>query len=92
MTKDRRYKTVNNLISSGYIKTFREILDTIPKSTIARDLGMHHQTFTKLTAHPERFTFKDAFRIAALLEVEDKVMLNLIYNQYQSDKKSKKKP
>ena len=91
MTKDRRYKTVNNLISGGYVKTFREILETIPKSTIARDLGMHHQTFTKLIDHPERFTFQDAFRIAALLEVENMIVLTLIYEQYAVDKKVKKR-
>jgi plasmid maintenance system antidote protein VapI len=91
MTKDRRYKTVNNLISGGYIKTFREILETIPKTTIAKDLGMHHQTFTKLVDHPDRFSFKDAFRIAALIGVEEMAILNLIYNQCTEDRKTKKK-
>lgn len=91
MTKDKRYKTVNNLISGGYIKTFRDILDTIPKSTIARDLGMHHQTFSKLLDHPDHFTFKDAFRIASLIGVDDKVIVDLIYSQCEVDKKTKRK-
>lgn len=91
MVKDKRYKTVNNLISAGYIKTFREILDTLPKTTIAKDLGMHHQTFSKLVEHPDRFTFKDAARIATLIGVEWIAVINLIYHQCEEDKKAKKK-
>jgi hypothetical protein len=91
MAKDKRYNTVKNLISGGYIKTFREILDTVPKTTIAKDLGMHHQTFKKLLTHPERFTFKDAFRIAAIIDVEETKILDLIYQQCATDRKSKRK-
>jgi hypothetical protein len=52
---------------------------------------MHHQTFTKLLDHPDRFTFKDAFRIAALIGSEEMAILNLIYHQYAEDKKTKRK-
>ena len=91
MAKDRRYNTVKNLITAGYIKSFSEILETIPKTIVAHDLGMHHQTFDKLIKYPERFTFKDAFRIASLIEVDDMVIINLIYNQCGIEKKIKRK-
>ncbi|WP_133992191.1 hypothetical protein [Dinghuibacter silviterrae] len=91
MPKDKRYVTVKNLISGGYIKTFREITETLPKSTLAKDLGMHHQTFSRLLAHPEEFTYKDTFRIAALIETDDLTIIRLVYEQYEADKKNKKK-
>lgn len=91
MAKDRRYNTVKNLITGGYIKSFSEILDTIPKTVVAHDLGMHHQTFDKLIKYPERFTFKDAFRIASLIEVDELVIINLIYSQCGIEKKIKRK-
>lgn len=91
MPKDKRYVTVKNLISGGYIKTFREITDTLPKSTLAKDLGMHHQTFSRLLSHPEEFTYKDTFRIAALIEIDETVIMKLVYEQYQVDKKSSRK-
>jgi hypothetical protein len=91
MAKDKRYNTVKNLITAGYIKSFSEILDTVPKTVVAHDLGMHHQTFTKLIKSPERFNFKDAIRIASLIEVDDKHIIDLIYNQYAIDKKRRKK-
>lgn len=91
MAKDKRYNTVKNLITAGYIQSFSEILDTVPKTVVAHDLGMHHQTFDKLIKCPERFIFKDAFRIASLIEVEELQIINLIYNQYTIDKKRKRK-
>jgi hypothetical protein len=91
MAKDKRYGTVKKLIESGYIDSFSGILETIPKTNVARDLGMHHQTFDKLLKSPDRFAFKDAIRIASLIEVEDMKIINLIYNQYVIDKKPKRK-
>jgi hypothetical protein len=81
MAKDKRYNTVKKLITAGYVKYFSDILDTVPKTVVARDLGMHHQTFDKLMKYPDRFTLKNAFRIASLIDVDDKAILDLIYNQ-----------
>jgi hypothetical protein len=91
MTKDKRYTTVKNLISGGYIKTFREIFDTIPKSVVARDLGINNVRFSSLLNNIQKFIVKDLFRIAELLEVDEKAVLDLLYNQYISEKKTRKK-
>jgi hypothetical protein len=91
MSKDKRYNTVKNLIQGGYIKTFREIIDTLPKTVIAQDLKMHHNTFSKLIDNPELFTFKDSYRIAALIDVEPLSIINLVYQQCEADKKGRKK-
>ena len=91
MTKDKRYATVKKLISGGYIKTFNEVLDTIPKTALALDMKIGPARFNKLIDNPESFTLKDIFKIASLIEVDDKIIIDLIYNQYLADKKSKKK-
>jgi hypothetical protein len=90
MAKDKRYATVKNLIEGGYINSLPGILDTIKKTNVARDLGMHHQTFDKLLKSPERFAFKDAIRIASLIGVEDMVIIEMIY-RYAMEKKNKRK-
>lgn len=90
MAKDKRYATVKNLIEGGYINSLPGILDTIKKTNVARDLGMHHQTFDKLLKSPERFAFKDAIRIASLIGVEDMVIIEMIY-KYAMEKKNKRK-
>jgi hypothetical protein len=91
MAKDKRYTTVKNLILGGYIKTLIEIFDTLPKSVLAKDLGISLDRFTKMINEVERFSVKNLFRIAALLEVDEKAILELIYNQHQQDKKTKRK-
>lgn len=91
MSKDKRYNTVKNLIQGGYIKTFREILDTLPKTVIAQDLKMHHNTFSKLIGDPELFTYQDTFRIASLIDVDETAIMNLIYHQCVADRKTKKR-
>ena len=91
MAKDRRYAVVKNLISTGYIKAFRDIFDIIPKSVVARDLGMNNIRFTALMTNVDKFLLKDIFLIAALIEVEEDVLVGLILQQYLLDKKIKKK-
>lgn len=91
MEKDRRYTTVKHLISGGHVKTFREIFDIIPKSVVARDLGMNNMRFTRLINHVEQFLLKDLFRFAIFLEVDNMILLEMINRQYWADKENKKK-
>jgi hypothetical protein len=90
MAKDKRYATVKNLITGGYIKSFSEIWDTLPKTVVARDLKKHHQTFSKLINSPEKIKFEEAIEIASLIEIDGIQIINLIYTQIDPDKKTKK--
>lgn len=91
MAKDKRYNTVKNLISAGYIKTFMEIFDTVPKSVIAADLGFNNDRINNLMANVERFIVKDLFKLASLIEVEEIEIMKLICNQHVADKKGRRK-
>jgi hypothetical protein len=90
MVKDRRYTTVKKIITGGYMHSFGEIFDIVPKSVVARDLGINNMRFSKLINQPALFSLKDTFRFAALLEVDDMVLISLIYSQIQANRKSKK--
>jgi hypothetical protein len=91
MAKDKRYTTVKNLISGGYIKSFQEIFDTIPKSVVYKDLGINNVRFNNLLNNVDQFILKDLFRIAALIEIDEKAILDLVYIQYSQGKKARKK-
>jgi len=91
MAKDKRYGVIKTLIVAGHITRFEQIFDVLPKTIMAQDLGMHHQTFDKLLKDPERFTYKLAFWMATLIEIEKKVVVDLIYTQCIENKKIKKK-
>jgi hypothetical protein len=83
MAKDRRYVTVKNLIDAGYIKIFMEIFDTIPKSVVARDLGMNNRRFTRLMNNVGQFSIIDLLIFASLLEVDKIVFLKLVLQQHE---------
>lgn len=91
MAKDKRYNTVKNLITGGYIKTFIEIFDTIPKSVVAQDLGFNSVRMTNLMNNVDRFILKDVIKLADLLEVDAMEVLKLIHDQYVLDNKNKRK-
>ena len=89
MARDYRYTTVKNLIAGGYIKSFREMFPTIPKSVVARDLGMNNGRFTRLMNDVKKFTLEELYRLAGFLEIEETTMLTLVHEQYLSDKKKR---
>jgi len=93
MSRDERYKNVKNLIEAGKITSFREIFTSkaLPKTVLARDLGMHHITFSKLLNRPQGFTYETAFHIAALIDADKKLIVDLIYNQCVKDQKDRKR-
>jgi plasmid maintenance system antidote protein VapI len=93
MARDERYKNVKNLIESGRITALREIFSykAIPKTVVAKDMGMHHVTFNKLLAAPQRFTFENAFHLAALLDTDKKNIISLIDIQCEEDRKKARK-
>jgi len=93
MVRDPRYKNLKNLISSGHIRSFREIFDqdVIPKSVVAQDLGINNVRFTRFMFNVQKFAFEDMFRLATIVEVEEKVIADLIVQQYLLDKKNRKK-
>ena len=67
------------------------MFDTLPKSVVARDLGMNNARFTRLMDNVDQFSLKELFIIASFLEVEETVILNLVLQQHAANKKSKKK-
>jgi hypothetical protein len=48
-----------------------DMLEAIPGSVIARDLGMNYTRISKLMKDPPRFVCEDIFRFAALLEIDE---------------------
>lgn len=92
MAKDTRYNTVRKLILANQVKNFRDIFvdDTIPKSVIARDLGMNNDRFTKVMYNMEDFGLKHILRLAALIDIDRKILIDIILAQYDIDRQYKK--
>lgn len=91
MAVNPRYKTANKLISEGSISTIGELMDIIPKTPLAAEIKTSPQRLNKLLSNPELFLFQDAYNIAALIGVDEKMIVDLIHNQYMADKKGRRK-
>lgn len=76
--KDRRYNALKSYIESGAIKSFTEIFDIIPKSTIVRDTGINFVRLTNKINKPEKFTVKDIVAIARLIEIDSRKLYDLL--------------
>jgi hypothetical protein len=91
MAKDKRYNNVKHLISTGFIKSFREIFytETIPKSVVARDLGMNNKRFDKVMYNVEKFGLKDLLLLASIIGIDREKLISVILKQYDMDKDKK---
>ncbi len=91
MIRDIRYKTVKKLLVTGQIEAFRDIFDIIPKSIVARDMGMNNTRFTRLITNVDYFSLDEIVSMASFIEVDGKIIVDLIWAQDETDTKSKKK-
>lgn len=87
MPKDTRYDQIKILYEAGYYKQFRDVFATVPKSVVAKDLGMNNIRFTGLIEQPDLFILKDIFRLAALFDMKEETVLIWIQAQRVADKK-----
>jgi hypothetical protein len=94
MEKDHRYKTVKVMIEAGHVTEFKQVFDHIPKSVVARDLGTNNNRMTRMITHVEQFNFLEVFKISGLIDIDFRILLNLVATQFlnsMNDKKNKKK-
>ena len=90
MARDQRYKAVRALIEKGEITLFNDMFEFIPKTRVATDLGKHNVRFSRLLGRVEKFTLQELFMLARLLELDDRKLLDLAYNQHLQQRKKKR--
>lgn len=90
LAKDRRYELIVPMVSAGRIHHFRDLFHFIPKTIVARDLGINNVRFTRLIDEVEGFTLSDLLRLAVLMEMEPLSLLRLVLDQHAADKKAKR--
>lgn len=89
MVDDPRYIAAKRMVEQGDINTFNQLFSIIPKSIVAADLGTQNVRFTTLMNHIERFTLQELFMLSKLFSLDEKAILELAYNQYTEQKRSK---
>jgi len=90
MPKDARYRTAQKLFLANQIKSLRDLFDIVDKTPLARDMHTAPARLSKLINNPALFTFDDCYKIAALLEVDDDKIIDLIRTESKSKKGRRK--
>ena len=89
MAKPKGTNIAKKLFLSGDIKTLADLLEVIEPTPLSRSIGTSPARFNKLIANPALFTFQDLYAIADLIEVDRKLVADLLF--IESNKVTKKK-
>jgi hypothetical protein len=76
---DKRYGVIKALFREGDQYRFKDVFDIIPKTIVARDLGMNYHTFTRKVEDPERFTLKVIIKMADMFAVGSQNLCDRIF-------------
>ena len=86
--RDPRYLLVQPMYEKGRLKTFKDIVAIIPRTTIAKDLGMKVQRFNKLLKRVGKFELEHIAQIANFCEVDLQLIDDLWKKEYFLQKDS----
>lgn len=74
-----KYLSVKMLIQAGKIKTLPDLLGAVDKTPFARDVRTTPERFSRVLRNPSLWRLADIYNIARLIDVDDKVIFDIIY-------------
>ena len=86
MIKDDRYNLIKPMIESDRVRTFGDIFKYIPKTVVAKDLGMNVSRFSDLIKNLDKFRLEDLFHLAELCGLDPRDLFGLVTNEYELNK------
>jgi hypothetical protein len=90
MPSNDKYSLVRTMILKGELKSFTGLVGFLKPTPLSRAAHTTPERFKKLLADPSLFTLADAYNIATLIGVDDKIILDMIYMDAVSKRKKKK--
>jgi hypothetical protein len=91
MNTDERYGRLKILIEEGHIKELNEVFVDLTMTVVAADVGIKYQRLKYLLEHLPSIKVDDIESISRLLKVDKRSIFNLIANERENIKKTKKK-
>lgn len=91
MEKDHRLGNIAVLYKAGRVQIFRDIFKSIPKTVVCVALGKKYVRFATMISNIEKLGLDDIFKMAALFELTEREMLELIMKQWEADREANNK-
>lgn len=80
---DFRYKMGKMMIEAGEVKSLWHLTKIVPKSVIARDLGVKVDRFTQYMQDTSLFRMKHLYDMSELFDVDVKLLLIIIGDHWK---------
>jgi hypothetical protein len=87
MASSEKIEIVRELVEERRLVAFREIFIYIPKSYVAKKLGIKYHRFLTLTRQPGDLRYKESLAIARLLGVDPRILSELVHGQLENKKR-----
>jgi len=87
--KDTRYELIPVLLKDGKIERLSDIFKFVPKTIVARDMGISLDQWDKYMEKIVPFTLKRLFRLAELCGITEREVLDLAMAEREARKREK---
>ncbi|MDO6433306.1 hypothetical protein Q4E93_22030 [Flavitalea sp. BT771] len=77
------------LLLSGEVKSLSDLLAIIDKTPFSREAKTTPERFNRMLDNPALFRLGDIYNMAQIIGVDDRLLLNLIHNEYIKQRKKK---
>lgn len=91
MSEASPYNIAKELILAGKLRNLDELMLIIKKTNLAKDAKIGPKRLNRLLLNPGLFTIEDAHKIADLIGVNGKQILDVLDAEYLLKQKAKKK-
>jgi hypothetical protein len=88
--KNAQFNAISSLFSSGSISRMKDIEKVFP-THVAKALGINHSRYIRKLYNPEEFTVKNLIEISKLLNLDVRLVWDVVYKQINEPLKSTKK-
>lgn len=79
--KDARYAGVRALLLRNDLARFQDILNHIPDRVVYTDIRMGYKAWMNRFSDPAKFSIDELRRLAALIEIDPRVLVDLILKE-----------
>ena len=84
MFLDNRYQHVKSIWAVGDLTSLHQIFDIIPKTIVARHMGMHYHSFIHKISNPSLLSLDQLIELAKLTDIPVMAMVELAVNDIPS--------
>ena len=87
-----QYQSAKSLFDAGQMKTVTQLLSVVNKTTFSKDAGTTPERFKRILHDFSIATLGDFYRMSQVLDVDEKLIMMLFYNNYVEQRRNESNP